>query len=53
VGDISLVGVIPNMFVYVWCMQRFICAYVQYYCMICPKKDILYMCKTEIQIKKI
>jgi hypothetical protein len=44
-GDIFDVNIL-NMFVYVWCMQRFICAYVQYYYTICLKKDILYMCKT-------
>jgi len=43
---------ISNMFVYVWRMQRFIFAYVECYYAICLKKDILYMCKTEIQIKK-
>ena len=41
-----------NMFGYVWHMQRFICTYAKYYYTICLKKDILYMCKTEIQIKK-
>jgi hypothetical protein len=43
---------IAGMFVYVGRMQRFICAYVVYQYAICLEKDILYMCKTEIQLKK-
>jgi hypothetical protein len=51
VEEAFLVWVCWDMFVYSLCMQRFICAFVVYYYIICLKKDILYMCKTWIQIK--
>jgi hypothetical protein len=52
VGEIFWSDGVFGMFVYVWYMQRFIFAYAKYYYAICLKKDILYMCKTEIQNKK-